>query len=78
EAYRSAWEIFRGAMAPALMAIIALVLPLDIMMSLVFMTDREGAERDRFRRIIRMEALLLVGLLLAWAPVIVSILGFLT
>ncbi len=72
ESYKTGWEVIRGAVAPALAVIFAFVLPLDILMSLIFMTDQEEAGRHRYKRVIYLDALLLAGLLLAWVPVIVA------
>lgn len=71
----SAWAIMRGTVAPALMVIVAFVLPLDITMSRIFMSDGTGA--DRYKRIIRVECLLLAALLLTWTPIIALHLGYL-
>ncbi|MDX1514367.1 MAG: hypothetical protein R3174_11570, partial [Gammaproteobacteria bacterium] len=48
--------------------IMLFVLPLDITMSVVFMSDKEGEERRRYQRIIRTEAVLFVLMLLSWIP----------
>jgi uncharacterized membrane protein len=71
EGYETGWEVIRGAVAPALAVIFVFVLLLDILMSLIFRVDQAEAERRRYQRIIYLNALLVAGLLLAWAPVII-------
>lgn len=68
------WGAFAGLVAPALTVIMFFVVPLDMMMSRIFMTDTEGAERLRYRRILWLEFLLLMALLLAWGPFIADLL----
>lgn len=72
EGYQTAWNVIRGAVAPALAVIFVFVLLLDILMSLIFMADQEGSGRKRYKGIIYLNALLVAGLLVAWVPVIVA------
>ena len=72
EGYQTAWDVMRGAVAPALAVIFMFVLLLDILMSLIFMADQDEAERQRYRGIIYLNALLVAGLLIAWVPVIAA------
>jgi hypothetical protein len=74
EADFSGWGITVGTIAPALMVIMLFVLSLDILMSRIFMTDVEGAERIRYRRIIWLQLFLLFILLLSWGPFLVNLL----
>jgi hypothetical protein len=60
--------VLRGAVVPALATLIAFVLPLDMTMSRVFMSDSQGIEAARYGRIIRFEAWLLALLLAVWVP----------
>ncbi|HZA28890.1 MAG TPA: hypothetical protein VE844_16805 [Gammaproteobacteria bacterium] len=76
ESYRSAWEVIRGAVAPALAVILAFVLTLDVLMSLIFMTDQAQVERNRYKLIIGLDLLLLMGVLLAWVPVLITRLSY--
>ena len=48
-------SIVLSVVAPAFYVIMLFVLPLDITMSNVFMSDKQGEERARFRFIIRTE-----------------------
>lgn len=60
--------VFPSVLAPTFYVIMLFVLPLDILMSFVFMSDKEGQERARFRLIIRVEIALMVLMLLSWSP----------
>ena len=68
------WPLVRSVIAPTLFVIMAFVLPLDITMTLVFMSDRQGRERRRLRRIAQTEAVLLVAMLVAWIPLVMRLL----
>ena len=68
------WPLVRSVIAPTLFVIMAFVLPLDITMTLVFMSERRGRERRRLRRIAQTEAVLLVAMLVAWIPLVMRLL----
>ncbi len=70
----SGWPLVRGVIAPTLFVIMVFVLSLDITMSLVFMSDRQGSERRRLQRIALTETVLLVAMLAAWTPLVVRLL----
>lgn len=70
----SGFALLTTAVAPALYVIMLFVLPLDMTMTRVFMKESEGRERERYRSIIRLEAALLVLMLLSWLPFIVRLL----
>ena len=70
----SGWPLVRGVIAPTLFVIMAFVLPLDITMTLVFMSDRQEPERRRLRRIAQTEAVLLIAMLVAWMPLVMRLL----
>lgn len=72
--HSTGWPLVRSVIAPTLFVIMAFVLPLDITMTLVFMSDRQGAERRRLRRIAQTEAVLLVAMLVAWIPLVMRLL----
>ena len=73
-AHAAGWPLVGGVIAPTLFVIMAFVLPLDITMTLVFMSDRRGAERRRLLRIAQTEAVLLVAMLVAWTPLVLRLL----
>ena len=72
--HSTGWPLVRNVIAPTLFVIMAFVLPLDITMTLVFMSDRQGAERRRLRLIAQTEAALLVAMLVAWIPLVMRLL----
>ena len=72
-AHATGWPLVRSVIAPTLFVIMAFVLPLDITMTLVFMSDRHGAERRRLRRIAQTESVLFVAMLLAWMPLLIRL-----
>ena len=67
-------SIVLSVVAPAFYVIMLFVLPLDITMSNVFMSDKQGEERSRFRFIIRTEVALFVLMLLSWLPFVIRLL----
>ena len=72
--HSTGWPLVRSVIAPTLFVIMVFVLPLDITMTLVFMSDRQGPERRRLRRIAQTEAVLLVAMLVAWIPLVMRLL----
>ena len=72
--YATGWALARSVIAPTLFVIMAFVVPLDITMTLVFMSDREGPDRRRLKRIAQVESVLLVAMLVAWAPLVLRLL----
>ena len=67
--------IWLTLIAPPLAVMMAFVLPLDILMSRIYMTDKHGAQRARYRRILAAEALALVILVAAWTPFFFALLS---
>ena len=72
--HSTGWALVRNVIAPTLFVIMAFVLPLDITMTLVFMSDRQGPDRRRLRRIAQTETVLLVAMLIAWTPLVIRLL----
>ena len=73
-AHATGWPLVRSVIAPTLFVIMVFVLPLDITMTLVFLSDRQGPERRRLRRIVQTEAVLFVAMLTAWIPLLMRLL----
>ena len=73
-AHAAGWPLVRSVIAPTLFAIMMFVLPLDITMTLVFMSGRRDPERRRLRRIARIESVLLIVMILAWLPLVLRLL----
>ena len=72
--HSTGWTLVRSVIAPTLFVIMAFVLPLDITMTLVFMSDRQGPDRRRLWRIAQTETVLLVAMLIAWTPLVIRLL----
>lgn len=73
-AHATGWPLVRNVIAPTLFVIMAFVLPLDITMTLVFMSDRQGPERRRLRLVAQAETVLLAAMLVAWLPLLMRLL----
>ena len=67
--------IWLTLVAPPLAVMIAFVVPLDMLMSRIYMADKHGAERGRYRRILAAEALAFLLLVAAWTPFFVALLS---
>jgi hypothetical protein len=70
------WRLFPSVIAPTMMMMLVFTLPLDMTMARIFMADAQAQERERFRSIIRFEALMLILMLLAWVPFMFRVLDF--
>ena len=53
----------------------AFVVPLDMLMSRIYMTGKPEVERARFRRILAAEALAFALLIAVWTPFFASLLA---
>ena len=71
----SGWRLATTVIAPAIFAMLVFLLPLDMIMSAVFMSGRDPAARARLRRIILAELVLLAVLVLAWLPFVLRLLN---
>ena len=67
--------VWTTLVAPPLAVMMAFVVPLDMLMSRIYMTDKPKAERARFRRILAAEAFAFVLLVAAWVPFFVALLS---
>ncbi len=74
EARVEGFAVFTSVVAPAFYVIMLFVIPLDITMTRVFMGESRGAERARYRFIIRLEVVLMVLMVLAWLPFVLDLL----
>jgi hypothetical protein len=61
-------ELVQTLLLPALAPLVLLVLLLDTLMSRIMMSDKEGEERARYRMIIRTNLLVVLFMVLLWAP----------
>jgi hypothetical protein len=62
------WRIFPTVIAPAFMLILIFVLPLDMTMARIFMSDANETQRNQLKSAIKVDAILMAVLLLAWLP----------
>lgn len=67
--------VWTTLIAPPLAVMLAFVVPLDMLMSRVYMADKRGAERARYRRILAAEALAFLLLAAAWTPFFAALLS---
>lgn len=68
------WGLLPDVIAPVTVLILFWGLALDMLMSKVYSFSADEAGKQRFRLIIRMEALLVLALLLSWVPYYVAVL----
>ena len=57
-----------AVVAPVFFVVMLFVLPLDMLMTRIFMLEKEGDERLRFRFIMRVELALYAILVASWTP----------
>jgi Na+-driven multidrug efflux pump len=69
----SGWGLFHTVLVPILAPLIFMVLMLDVMMSRIWMTDKQGAERKRFVTIIMIDLVLGLGILIVWLPFLLAL-----
>ena len=68
EAVFEGWAVFPTLLFPALAPIIFMLLLLDVIMSSVYLSARQGAERQRLQRARRSNLIVAAALLLFWLP----------
>jgi hypothetical protein len=61
-------------LAPAFFVMFLFIVPLDLAMTRIFMSDKTGPERTRYRRVLWVEGSLLLALVASWAPLVVKLL----
>ena len=61
--------------APVAFAIFVFVLPLDMMMTGIFMSDADAPKRQRLKRVLITEVALLALLVLSWLPFVLGLLN---
>lgn len=69
------WRLATTVIAPAIFVMLVFLLPLDMIMSAVFMSGGSPARRSRFRRIIGIELMLLVAMVITWLPFVLRLLN---
>ena len=73
EVVYSGWGVVPTLVVPALVPIVFFVLLLDVMMSAVFMVDRQGALRRRYRNLLGLDLGVWLLLTAAWLPFFLSL-----
>lgn len=69
------WELVPTLIVPALIPIIFFGMLLELMMSTVFMLDAEEPDKKaRFRTIVKIDVVIIAGLLLFWVPTLMRML----
>ena len=68
------WGIIPSQVVPGLVILMVWALPFDMLMARVFMADLQGPERERYRTVIRIDALLVLALVLFWGPFFIGLL----
>lgn len=67
-------HILTTVVVPATFVVLLFVIPLDMTMTVVFMSDKAGEDRRRYRAILVIEAAMFVLLLATWAPFVMRLL----
>lgn len=62
------WAFVTTLLMPVLAPLILMLLLLDALMGAVFMADKTGAERVRFRNVVRFNLILAAFLFIYWLP----------
>ena len=69
------WHVIPVHVAPVLVILNLWGLLFDLLMSWLFMTQKQGQERLRYRHILLWDGLLFVALIAFWGPVFASLLA---
>jgi len=67
------WAIVPRAVEPIMAVSLLFLLPLDMLMTRVFISSTQGEERQRYRRIMRVEIVVFGLLAVSWSPFMVSV-----
>ena len=71
----SGWAMFPTLVVPALVPILFFVYPLEMTMARVFMSDKDGEERARYKLILWVDLVMLLGLIICWSPFFIRLLS---
>lgn len=75
EAIRFGWALVTTLVIPALSPMVLMVLLFDMLMARVLMSDVQGAARARYRLVLKVDAAVVVLMLLAWGPFFLALRG---
>lgn len=70
----SGFPLLTTLLAPVFYVIVIFLLPLDMMMTGIFMSGKPQAERERYKLILKSEAVALLALVLSWGPFVARLL----
>ena len=73
--YMHDWRIVPSVLAPSIMMMLAFALPLEMTMTRIFLTNAEHAEKQRLKRILKLEAIVYFLLIASWTPFFITVLG---
>lgn len=62
------WSMIPNHVVPGLVVIIVWGLLFDMLMARVFMAEKEGAARERYKTVLKLDGLLLLGMCVFWGP----------
>ena len=69
------WGLMPDVLTPVVTTILLFVLLLDMLMSRVFSAEASDEKRARFKRIFWFEFMLVIALIVGWAPYLAAILS---
>lgn len=69
------WKLITTVIFPVMVPMYFFILPLDMTMCFVMMQEKPDAVRNHYKRIIRLEVILMILLLLTWLPFVTRLLG---
>jgi hypothetical protein len=73
--YMHDWRIVPSVLAPSIMMMLAFALPLEMTMTRIFIANAEPAEKQRLKRILKLEAIIYFLLIASWTPFFITVLG---
>lgn len=74
DGHGTGWYVLSAHVAPALVILIIWVLLFDVLMASIFMSQKHGQERLRYRHILLWDGFLIVALCAFWGPYFASLL----
>lgn len=64
------WGFYPTLIAPTLVVLLLFVLPLDMLMTRIFMSEASDADRRRLGHALKLEVVLFLALIAAWFPLL--------
>jgi len=72
--HESTWGFYTNLIAPTLVVLLLFVLPLDMLMTGIFMSEATARDRQRLRHALLVEVVLYSMLIAVWFPLLRSLL----